>query len=290
MTLATVTAWGASIASSEARLAPPLPETAGKKILVGDAKSLKATIESAPHNTTVIIAAGTYRISGIIRMSGRKNVTIRSASGDPAKVVLNGIGWNSGDRQDDILRIGDWDNTTIAHLTFSDCRAYAVKVEAENHPKNININPSASSSQVTAEEFHVQGGICRNNFILPGPDAAIELWWVDDVKIYNNTVWHHNESGRGIRFGSRNRGVHIANNLVRGAIIRSGDGAGPDVRIENNVTGRLENYFTDPASGDLRLTSQAVEALNTGISLSDVTEDFDGRSRNARPDIGAAER
>jgi hypothetical protein len=46
----------------------------------------------------------------------------------------------------------------------------------------------------------------------------------------------------------------------------------------------------DPAHGDLRLTSQAVEALKTGISLPDVTEDFDGHPRGARPDIGAAER
>jgi hypothetical protein len=397
VTLATVTARGAPIANFEERLAPPLPETSGKKIFVSDAKELKAAIESAPDNTTVMIANGTYRIGSLIRMSGRKNVTVRGASGDPAKVVLNGIGWNSGDRQDDILRIGDCENIIIAHLTFSDCRAYAVKVEAENNPKNISIyncrfrnigtraikgsggrgfarggsirychfentkippadwlfggnyisgidmmaldgwvisdnvfrnikgrtgsaraaifvwvrsknvtvernliidcdrgvafgNPSASTSQVTAGEYHVQGGICRNNFILPGPDAGIELWWVDDVKIYNNTVWRHDESGRGIRFGSRNRGVHIANNLVRGAIMRSGDGPEPDVRIENNVIGRLENYFMDPAHGDLRLTSQAVEALKTGIYLPDVTEDFDGHPRGARPDIGAAER
>ena len=396
MVLPMIALWVVPCARAEVREVPPLPDSGGKEIVINDVGRLKTVIENAPDNTTIIIADGTYRIGSLVYMRGRKNVVIRGASGDPAKVILSGIGWDSERRQDDILRIGDCENVTLADLTFSDCHGYAVKVEAENHPKNVNIynchfrdigtravkgsggrgralggsirychfentkippahwlfdgnyisgidmmaldgwvisdnvfknikgrggsaraavfvwvrsknvtvernlivdcdrgiafgNPSASSSRVTAGEYHVQGGICRNNFILPGPDAGIELWWVDDVKVYHNTVWRRDESGRGIRFGSRNRGLHIANNLVRGAILHSGDGAGIDVRIENNVAGRLENYFVDPAAGDLRLTARAVEALNAGIPLPGITEDFGGRPRDARPDVGAAE-
>jgi len=150
-------------------------------------------------------------------------------------------------------------------------------------------NPSASSSQVAAGEYHVARSICRNNFILPGPDAGIELWWVDGVKIYNNTVWRRDDSGRGIRFGSRNKDVHLANNLVRGAIMPGGDGAPLDVRLENNVAGSLVDYFVDPLAGDLRITPRAAKALNAGVPLPDVTEDFDGRPRDTLPDVGAAE-
>ena len=388
--------WIAPAVSAEVRKVPPLPRADQREIIVNDVGSLKDTIENARDNTTILIADGTYRLGHLIYMRAKKNVTIRGASGDPTKVILRGIGWDSENKQDDILRIGDCENITVAHVTFSDCHAYAVKVQAEDHPKNINIynchfrdigtraikgsggrgraqggwirychfentkippahwlfggnyisaidmmaldgwiisdnvfknikgrtgsaraaifvwvrsknvtvqrnlivdcdrgvafgNPSASSSQVAGGEYHVQESICRNNFILPGPDAGVELWWTGGVKIYNNTIWRRDESGRGIRFGSRNKNVHIANNLVRGAIAQSGDGVGLKVRPENNVTGRLENYFVDPFAGDLHLTPQAAAALDAGIPLREITDDFDGRARDAHPDVGAAE-
>ncbi|MHC4400848.1 MAG: right-handed parallel beta-helix repeat-containing protein [Planctomycetota bacterium] len=388
--------WVAPAVSAEVRKAPPLPRAHRTEVIVHDIGSLKQVIENARDNTTILIADGTYRLGNLVYMRAKKNVTLRGASADPAKVILSGVGWDSENKGDDILRIGDCENVTVAHLTFSDCHGYGIKVEAENHPRNINIynchfrdigtraikgsggrgcalggsirychfenaktppahwlfggnyisaidmmaldgwtisdnvfknikgrggsaraaifvwvrsknvtvernlivdcdrgvafgNPSASSSQVTAGEYHVARSICRNNFILPGPDAGIELWWVDGVKIYNNTVWRRDDSGRGIRFGSRNKGVHIANNLVRGAIMPEGDGAPLDVRLENNVTGPLEDYFVDPSAGDLRITPRAAEALNAGIPLPDVTEDFDGRPRDTRPEVGAAE-
>jgi hypothetical protein len=388
--------WVAPAVSAELRKVPPLPRGHGTEVLVDDVGRLKQVIENARDNTTILIADGTYRLGNLIYLRAKRNVTLRGASGDPTKVILSGVGWDNEKKGDDILRIGDCENVTVAHLTFFDCRGYGIKVEAENHPRNINIynchfrdigtravkgsggrgraqggsirychfentkippahwlfggnyisaidmmaldgwiisdnvfknikgrsgsaraaifvwvrsknvtvernliidcdrgiafgNPSASSSQVAAGEFHVQGGICRNNFILPGPDAGIELWWVDDVKIYNNTVWRRDDSGRGIRFGSRNKGVHIANNLVRGAIMAEGDGAPLDVRLEKNVTGPLENYFVNPSAGDLRITPRAVEALNAGIPLPEVTKDFCRRPRDTRSDVGAAE-
>ena len=150
-------------------------------------------------------------------------------------------------------------------------------------------NPSASSSQVANNEFHVQNGVCRNNFIVPGPDAGVELWWVDGAKIYNNTIWRREGSGRGIRYGARNQGVHVANNLVRGAILRDGEGPESGIRVENNLVGGLDNYFVNPSVGDLHLTDRAAAALHAAIPLPEVADDFDGRPRGSRPDIGAAE-
>ena len=352
--------------SAEERKVPSLPRAYDTEVIVDDVGSLKQVIENARDNTAILIADGTYRLGNLLYLRAKRNVTLRGASGDPAKVILSGLGWDSEKKGDDILRIGDCENVTVAHLTFSDCRGYGIKVEAENHPRNINIynchfrdigtravkgsggrgralggsirychfentkippanwlfggnyisaidmmaldgwiisdnvfknikgrsgsaraaifvwvrsknvtvernlivdcdrgvafgNPSASTSQVAAGEYHVAASICRNNFILPGPDAGIELWWVDGVKIYNNTVWRRDDSGRGIRFGSRNKDVHIANNLVRGAIMPESDGAPLGVRLENNVTGPLVDYFVDPSAGDLRITPGAYQ-------------------------------
>jgi hypothetical protein len=327
-------------------------------------------------------------------------VSLRGASGDPTKVVLSGKGWDSEDKQDDILRIGNCENITVACITFTDCHAYGVKVQAEDSPKNIHIynchfrdigtravkgsgsagrggsgarggsirycrfentkippahwlyggnyisaidmmaldgwtisdnvfknikgrtggaraavfiwvlsknvtvernliidcdrgvafgNPSVSTSNVGSDESHVQNGICRNNFIVPGPDAGIELWWVDGAKIYNNTIWRWEGKGRGIRCGTRLKNVHVANNLVRGQILNESGGAGGELRLEKNVAGPLDDYFVNPAEGDLHLTARATAALDAAIPFPEVTDDFDGLLRGSRPNIGAAE-
>lgn len=374
---------------------PPLPPPTGAIQRIADAAQLRAAIENVADDTTFLIADGEYQVDRLIYLRGKRNVTIRSESGDPTKCVLRGKGWDSRSNQDDILRIGDCENITVAGLTFTDCHAYGIKVQAEDSPKEIHIlncrfrdigtraikgsggrgsaqggsirfchfentkipaadwqfegnyisaidmmgldgwtisdnvfrnirgrtgsaraaifvwvrsknltvernlivncdrgialgNPSASTAQVAEDEFHVQNSICRNNFIVPGPDAGIELWWVDGIQIYNNTIWRPEGSGRGIRFGARSQRVHIANNLVRGAILNEG-GPQHDIRIENNVTGKLDGYFVQPATGDLHLTSQSLEAIDRGISLPEVTHDFDGQERDARPDVGADE-
>jgi len=390
----------ASAASAEQKKAPPLPPPQGNVAVVNDAARLIAAVEGAADSSTILIADGAYKLPRLMYMRGKKNVTLRGASGDPAKVVLSGKGWDSEDKQDDILRIGNCENITVAHITFTDCHAYGVKVQAEDNPKNIHIynchfrdigtravkgsgsagrsgsgarggsirycrfentkippahwlyggnyisaidmmaldgwmisdnvfknikgrtggaraavfiwvlsknvtvernliidcdrgvafgNPSVSTSNVGSDESHVQNGICRNNFIVPGPDAGIELWWVDGARIYSNTIWRREGTGRGIRCGTRLKNVHVANNLVRGQILNESGGAGSDLRLEKNVAGPLDDYFVNPAEGDLHLTARATAALNAAIALPEVADDFDGLLRGPQPDIGAAE-
>ena len=390
----------ASAAETELKKAPPLPPPQGNVVVVNDAARLIAAVEGAADSSTILIADGAYNLGRLMFMRGKKNVSIRGASGDPTKVVLSGKGWDSEDKQDDILRIGNCENITVAHITFSDCHAYGVKVQAEDSPRNIQIynchfrdigtravkgsgapgrsgacarggsirycrfentrippahwlydgnyisaidmmaldgwtisdnvfknikgrtggaraavfiwvlsrnvtvernliidcdrgvafgNPSVSTSNVGGDESHVQNGICRNNFIVPGPDAGIELWWVSGAKIYNNTIWRREGSGRGIRCGTRLKNVHVANNLVRGQILDESHGAGGELRLEKNIAGSLDGYFVNPASGDLHLTARATAALNAAIALPEVADNFDGLFRGSQPDIGAAE-
>ena len=55
-------------------------------------------------------------------------------------------------------------------------------------------NPSGSSNYVPGQE-HIRDSIIRNNFIVPGPDAGIELWWANNVKVYSNTIWREDPDG-----------------------------------------------------------------------------------------------
>ena len=144
-------------------------------------------------------------------------------------------------------------------------------------------NPSGSSNFMEGM-LHVYDSICRNNFVVAGPDAGIELAWVDGVRVYNNTVWRQDPKGRGIRCIEKIHDVDIANNLVRGALLLAG---GETVR--NNVVGPMDGWFVDPSAGNLRLSSPVAEVVDRGLILPEIGDDIDGRSRGSRPDLGASE-
>jgi hypothetical protein len=144
-------------------------------------------------------------------------------------------------------------------------------------------NPSGSSNYQEGM-LHAYDCVCRNNMIVAGPDAGIELAWVDGVQVQHNTVWRQDLKGRGIRCIERLANVEIANNLVRGALQLTGS-----ENARSNLAGPLDGLFVDPAAGDLRLKASAVEAIDQGVPLKGLTDDIDRRARGARPDLGAAE-
>jgi hypothetical protein len=368
----------------------PLPE-GGRRVRVGTADELARAIRDAADGDVILLADGTYRVGRPFRLDGVKNVTIRGASNDPARVVLRGKGFDVVNPGDDILRIAHCEDVTIAHVTFADCHSYGLKVEAEHLPERIHVyhcrflnigtrglkgstagqavaaggsvrychfennkvppgdwqfggdyisaidmmsledwsisdntfvnvkghngggraaifvwvrsrrivvernrilhcdrgiafgNPSGSTN-FKEGMLHVYSSICRNNFVVGGPDAGIELAWVDGVRVYNNTVWRQDASGRGIRCIEKVHDVDIANNLVRGALLLT---RGETVR--NNVVGPMDGWFVDPSGGDLRLRSPVAEVVDRGLLLPEVEDDIDGRRRGGSPDLGASE-
>jgi len=374
-------------------LAPPK----GEVINAATVDELFSAVERICEGGTILIDEGQYRLPRPIILKDKKNITIRSAAGDPAKVMLRGRGWDSEARADDILRISHCEGVTIADLTFSDCRSYGVKVEAENAPKDICIynccfqnigvraikgsagkdpniravrgsvrycrfentkvppsdwlfggdyisaidmmaledwtfsdnifrnikgrngggraaifiwvrskrvvvernfiincdrgvafgNPGQSTANNAAEPLvYVGDSIIRNNFITGGPDCGIELWYTEHVKVYNNSIWRPEQNwARGIRIGAGTSNADIVNNLVHGQIRFDGGQA----QLRQNLTGRLDAYFAEPASGDLSLTEVATGAIDQGVSLPEVGEDIRRRPRSGRPDIGAWE-
>jgi hypothetical protein len=120
--------------------APRLPPAHGQVVRVRTADQLLEAVDALEPGGTILVEDGYYRLPRTLVLDHKKNVAIRGASGDPAKVTLSGKGWDSGSPQnDDILHIARCEGVTIADLTFADCRSYGVKVEAENGPKDIRI-------------------------------------------------------------------------------------------------------------------------------------------------------
>jgi hypothetical protein len=145
-------------------------------------------------------------------------------------------------------------------------------------------NPSEPTNYVQGT-LHNYDGVIRNNAIVAGSGKGIELVWLDNVKVYNNTVYCPDLRGRAIHYFQKINRLHLANNLVRGRM--EGEG---DVTSENNVVGELDGYFVNPVTGDLHLTEAATLALGKGVPIPLVQDDIDGEERGEHPDVGADER
>jgi hypothetical protein len=377
--------------------APPLPAPGGEIIRVATADELLSAVDRIGAGGTILVADGHYKLPRVIVLQGKTNIAIRSAAGDPAKVTLNGKGWDSGDKNDDLIHIGNCEGVTIADLRFADCRSYGIKVEAENAPKDVHIyncrfrdigvraikgsagqdpniravkgsvrycafentkvppaewlfggdyisaidmmaledwtfsdnffrnikgrngggraaifiwvrsrrvvvernliidcdrgvsfgNPGQSTANLAGERLvYVSDGVIRNNFIAGGADCGIELWYAEGIKVFHNTIRRPERNwSRGIRVGTGTSRTEIVNNLVHGEIRREGG----EAVLRQNLARRLDDYFMDPASGNLALTRLATEAIDRGVPVADVPKDIRGNARHGRPDLGAWE-
>ncbi|MBI5008855.1 MAG: hypothetical protein HZB98_04245 [Bacteroidia bacterium] len=133
--------------------------------------------------------------------------------------------------------------------------------------------------------LHNYDGTIRNNFITGGVSdgKGIEIVWADNIKVYNNSICSLDPDYLAIHYFQKINRLNLINNLVRGKI----SGEGNEVISEANITSVPEDYFTNPATGDLHLTKHAEEAFGKGIQLSDVKDDIDRQKRGKHPDIGA---
>jgi hypothetical protein len=119
--------------------APALPPPKGEVIRAGTVDELLAAVDRVGPGGTVLLADGEYRLPRVLVLDHKTNVTLRGAAGDPAKVNLRGKGWESPKRGGDLLHIARCQGITVADLTFTDCRSYGIKVEAENAPRDFHI-------------------------------------------------------------------------------------------------------------------------------------------------------
>jgi hypothetical protein len=137
-------------------------------------------------------------------------------------------------------------------------------------------------------EYHCVRFIARNNFITRAPEAGIVTVYTKDCKLLNNTI-HDPQSRlqRLLRTVFTNDGLLIANNLISGPGIRNESES--KIKFLNNLIKDVSNDFIDPAQGNLHLKSNATKAVDNGLVLLEVVEDFDRQQRETKPDIGADE-
>ncbi len=119
--------------------APALPPPLGAVIRVGTVDELLAAVDRVRPGETILVADGHYQLPRVLVLQQKHDIVLRGASGDPAKVILSGKGWDGPAKNEDLLHIGRCEHVTVADLTFTDCRSYGIKVEAENGPKDIHI-------------------------------------------------------------------------------------------------------------------------------------------------------
>jgi len=288
-----------------------LPPPQGEVIRVRTAEELLAAVERVPTGGTILLSDGHYRLPCVLVLRQKQDIVLRGASGDPTRVTLAGQGWDSQAKGDDLLHIAAIDMMALEDWTFSDnafrnirgrngagraaifiwVRSRGVRVERNfilDCDRGVAFgNPGQSTANLAGERrVDVADGIIRNNFIAGGPDCAIELWHAEGIKLQHNTIWRPERNWRrGIRIGTGTAHTEVVNNLVHGEILLEGG----EAEVRTNLTGRLDNYCVDPASGNLTLTPAATRAIDQGVPLPDVTEDIRRRSRAQRPDLGAWE-
>jgi len=118
----------------------PLSAPSAPAVRAASADEILAAGEQLTNGGTLLIEPGTYILSRPLVLRQKQDVTIRSVSGEPGSVTLQGQGWDRGNDQDDILRIADCSGVLVAGLTFANCRSYGIKVEAEHGPRNVRIH------------------------------------------------------------------------------------------------------------------------------------------------------
>jgi hypothetical protein len=136
-----------------------------------------------------------------------------------------------------------------------------------------------------------RGGLVRQNVIVnlnPWADEGIEANAAPDVKVEFNSVLVEGRLSWSISIRFPQSSATVRNNLTSRGIVSRESG---QVLPEGNVDGAASSWFVDPGSGNLRLVPEAVSAIDAGVPVSDLAEDFDGLPRTVgeRPDPGAFE-
>jgi hypothetical protein len=154
--------------------------------------------------------------------------------------------------------------------------------------------------QNTTPFFDHAGGAIRNNFVclLPGlmstsrtagSDGSLIAWNSPGTQIDHNSVLLNGNEFYAVEFRFATTTNGSACNNLADAPIHLRDSA--TAALGSNLLTAVSSLFAHPAVADLHLLASATNAIDKGLTLSTVTNDFDGerRPRGATSDIGADE-
>ena len=136
--------------------------------------------------------------------------------------------------------------------------------------------------------------VIRNNMITSDgsggfADVGIDIQETPNARVYNNTVWIDPAGYKSsIEFrGAATTNSYIVNNLTNKQINIFNGASGA---TSNNVTNAQSSWFVNTSAGDLHLGSAINGVTDSGISVTGLTNDFDGETRSGKIDIGADEK
>jgi hypothetical protein len=226
VTVATVgVAAGASVLSP-----PQLPAPAGAIINVSTESQLQAAVKSVSANGTIMIAPGTYRLTGTLYLNGTyTNVTIRGASGNRDDVVIVGPGMSNasyGSAPYGIWTGGNVRGITVANLTVRDFYYHPIIFNAGTQsPRVFNVHLINAGEQFVKANPDGQGG---------GVDNGIVEYCVIE---YETTSKDYYTNGVDVVTG---KNWTVRNNLFRRIQAPAGALAGPAVLMwtgsQNSLT------------------------------------------------------
>ena len=154
--------------------------------------------------------------------------------------------------------------------------------------------------QNTTPFFDHAGGAIRNNFVClvpglmsasrtAGSDGSLIAWNSPGTQIDHNSVLLNSNEFYAVEFRFSTTTNGTARNNLADAPIHLRDSA--TATLTSNLVTAVPAMFANPANADLHLLASATNAIDNGLTLSTVTNDFDGdrRPRGVRSDIGADE-
>ena len=188
-------------------------------------------------------------------------------------------GWRSGPA---ILVWGNSEGTVVERNIVLDCfRGIA-----------LGLGPGAfSTPRGGRTQVDHRGGLIRHNAVVnlnAWADEGIEVNAAPDVKVEFNTVLVEGGLSWSISVRFPQTSAEVRNNLTSRDVLSRDDGR---LQPEGNVDGADGTWFVDAPSGNLRLVGTGVRAIDAGVPIEGVAEDFDGLPRisGERPDAGAFE-
>ncbi len=115
--------------------APPLPAPTGQVIHVKSVEQLAAACRDVKPGGTIMIADGHYRMTRYIEITA-DDVTVRGASGDRNKVVLDG----ATSRHGELLGITGCAGVTVADLTVQNVKWNGIKINSDRGAQRVTIH------------------------------------------------------------------------------------------------------------------------------------------------------
>ena len=232
--------------------------------------------------------------------------------------------WRRGGGAVGCLHPGSVDNLEIVNNTIHDCGQdqydhgiYASvgsnMLIANNHIYNITgygihfynfATPGMTNAVIRNNRIHDTGqtpnttsfGILAgngsghkvyNNLVYNnGGGIAMDYGAPSQIKVWNNTVYNNNKyASVGITVSSNCSGCEVKNNIVYSHTLGNVVDRSTSAILSNNLI--ADPKFIDAAGANFRVQA-ASPAIGAGLTLTEVTTDFEGASRLGSPyDIGA---